>query len=510
MTATDDKKKKKGHQPQVAPIPPITIEQPVQTLGGTQEVPVEQPPIPRVDPSVDAKSTTVYGGGYGAESVRAEPTQLGTEIQPQPMAPIPSLDVNAEAAAANYPDRLNAIRSVSPYRRNAQQQQAAIDVIRTMPLTDKKGDTISPTENPYLDDARRQLARNSRWRSAFGAAFKNMAANPRLANARGWGDVLGGVAGGAGAGIAGGVFDSWDEEAKRIELIERLGTDVKQNLAYADKDEDNYIQQTNAELAARKAEIAAQQDQASQEASLIKWAYNALEDYDPESVKFKELTDRAKRAGIPLFPKDKEQKWQIVTMPNGDAIMWNPETQEQKPLGNFAKPATISDNDLPDNLFGLKSDSDISTEAASQVGKLPEGRRLRPQAMQLLSAAKDSTGQPYIRSDGSFNESQYWADRANDDTGLSPTDLYENIPSSYEQRIAGTKKRLADGQRDLRENVTRFRTVLKNMRPQANAQPVPLLKLVDLFKTIMSLPAGKEKQKRLDMFYGGLNKFRIE
>jgi hypothetical protein len=260
----------------------------------------------------------------------------------------------------------------------------------------------------------------------------------------------------------------------------------------------------------RRADQKVTDDHLKGEQGLLMDVYKQSSSFDPADPKNADIVARMQKANVPIFAKQKDDKWQVVKFENGDAKLFNPTTKEFKDIGNFAKPPTVSAKELPDELFGLKSDKQISDEASARVGKLPEGRRLRPEALQALGNIKDAEGKAsYQNPDGSFNEQKYWADFSDGLTYVSPSQIYENLPSNYEQRLAGERNKLRDQQKDRQTEVAKFRTAISNYTPKSDAQPQPLTKVVDLFNGILALPP-KIRQEKLKIFHANLPNIRIQ
>lgn len=210
--------------------------------------------------------------------------------QAPPAYQVPKLDPNAEKAAASYGATVRAY--TSPYRRSAEQKELAKDIIRTMPITDDMGNTVSPS-NPAVADAVKQLKPNSRWKSAALAAFRLMGANPRLKNARDWSDVAGGVAEGVGGFAGGAINQHWDEEEKRTQVLARLDNEIKTDLQRADRDE--MMQFRNETLEQRR------ENQAEQQKQKFLSEIRKRKHYDPMKVS---EADRLQMAEYGLKPED--------------------------------------------------------------------------------------------------------------------------------------------------------------------------------------------------------------
>jgi hypothetical protein len=303
-----------------------------------------------------------------------------------------------------------------------------------------------------------------------------------------------------GEGVESAASDQHDIEAQRrnkeTPLFRRLGLQQQQE-AFDNKQQTeqmqaanygNQIQNRNAQtMLDISKEQYSRMDKASQRA-LDK--YKAMPRYHRGDNPA--LDEELSRGGT-FVDKEPDDQLTFQIGPDGRPIVFNKKTGDYR-VGNdnFSKGPTITDKDLPDELFGLPSDKEISDRAQASVGKLPEGRRLRPGVV---------LPDKYKNADGSFNEAQYWKDKANGDVDINPSDLYENLPSDYEQRLAGARNTLRDSQKDLREEVAKFRTAVSNNRPAADAASVPLTKLVDDFKSILAIKDPKTRAAQLQKYY---------
>ncbi len=259
--------------------------------------------------------------------------------------------------------------------------------------------------------------------------------------------------------------------------------------------------------------------QLNDEQSNILKVWADLDTYDETRPEYKALAERAKRAGVQLVNKDRGQKYSTQIAPDGRIVVTNTSTGQYN-IGkeNLSKPVSLSDDDLPDDMFPwFKSDKDIETASKASVGELPASRRVRPDVLANLPANLKNP-------DGTLNESAYWA-KVNEGayskkeyedgtvsekgTNISPNELYENLPANTTQKIAqaANQRRLAN--KPAAEALSRFKTAVKNNRPSENASPVPLLKVVDLFNAIMAKPL-KERTGLLKKFYDNLPNMRVQ
>lgn len=231
-----------------------------------------------------------------------------------------------------------------------------------------------------------------------------------------------------------------------------------------------------------------------------------IDEIDPDSKdpRVQAFIKQASDAGIVIQKKSKNSKFSFDITPDGQLIIGDTTTGSyKKGEGNYSKPASFSANELPDELFGLKSDKEIDDEATAAVRKEFPNRRLRPELATNLKGMVDENGNPlYANPDGSINEAKAFADGVIDEKG------YENSPDNYEQRRAGARSRMRASQAALRTEVANFRTAVSNQRPRSDAQEQPISKVKDLFLRIMALPP-KQRSEKLKAFYANLSNIRI-
>lgn len=305
--------------------------------------------------------------------------------------------------------------------------------------------------------------------------------------------ILGGV--GAGAGF---LNKGWNEQ-RRAEAEIPI---AQQRLEYARGDRMKQEQIANQQDQIKNRQIQTNLDidentrkniTAEQEPFLKQW--QDIDEFDTQNnPQHRQMAIEAAKRGLVLIDKQRGQKYSTQIAPDGRVVITNTSTGDYR-VGNenLSKPVQITDKDLPDAMFGLYDDKEIGDKALASVGKLPEGRKVRADVAAKLPAK-------YRNQDGSFNEDQYWKDRANDEVSISPSELYENVPSDYEQRVAGERTKLRDSQKATRAEVAKFRAALGNSRPNANAKGKPLTTVVEVFNAILSLPP-KERSTKLKEFY---------
>jgi hypothetical protein len=107
----------------------------------------------------------------------------------------------------------------------------------------------------------------------------------------------------------------------------------------------------------------------------------------------KGLDDRIAKAGLYLPDKEPNGRYVGSYAPDGTYRVLNTTTGESKDQGNYAKPTQLSEKELPDEMFGLMSDKEITDRAQAAVGKLPDDRKLKTDVTTRLPqfAAPDGT-----------------------------------------------------------------------------------------------------------------------
>lgn len=225
-----------------------------------------------------------------------------------------------------------------------------------------------------------------------------------------------------------------------------------------------------------------------------------VDDFDPEAnPQHKQIADQAAQMGVVLPAKRKGERFSTQIAPDGRIVITNTATGQYEIGGeNLGRPRIYKDEDIPDAIFGLKSDDDIKTEAMASVGIGGPNRRVRPE---VVAALPDAFKNP----DGSFNEAAYMQALNRGTTEIKPSDLYENVPDNYKQRLAEAEKKLRSGQGGLRKYVSRFRSVINNRNPNPNGQAISLDEVQTAFKEVLA----KGKPKDVEEFFTYLRNANI-
>lgn len=312
------------------------------------------------------------------------------------------------------------------------------------------------------------------------------------------------LGGGIGSAVSPEVYEDYEKKDRLRKMFPQLGI-ARQQEDFANKQRTEQMQAANYQSQINNRGIQTQLDMsesvrkqiaADQEPYLKQWA--DLEEFDPNDLKYKDWTEAAARKGVVLIPKSKGQRYAVQIAPDGRVVTMNTSTGEYK-IGNenLSRPVQISEKDLPDEMFGLASEKEISDKAQASVGELPKGRSLRVDVAQSLAQSDPQ----FRNSDGTLNEQAYWRAYGEGDTDIKPSHLYESLPSDYEQRVASSRSRLRDSQKGLRSEVATFRSALMTHRPMSNAVTLPLPKVVDGFKQILQIKDAKVRAAKLKEYY---------
>lgn len=215
--SVDDDKNKKKKEP--VKVPALVAEEPISPEAIEAEAPI--------DTTAQRPASTFLLDPTAINVQPPSDAPQGTVAVPPPNVPV--LDPTANPAGA-----INAaVTRVPQLLARNKELSDAMTVIQNMPITKQDGTFENPlaavTKDPALLEAGKKLARNSRGKSALLGLIHNLSKNPRLANAKDWGDVAGGVAYGLGGLAGGAIHDTWDEEKKRGEIIGGMQEEIGRN-----------------------------------------------------------------------------------------------------------------------------------------------------------------------------------------------------------------------------------------------------------------------------------------
>lgn len=211
-----------------------------------------------------------------------------------------------------------------------------------------------------------------------------------------------------------------------------------------------------------------------------------------------------KVGGLP--DRTPNEVWQRHQDQNGDVVLFNPKTGEEKPVGNHAKPIEFTEKDLPDEVFGLKSDKDLENAATAVVAKGMPATTFKPEVVASLPASVKNP-------DGSFNLEKFIAEKSKPIShleGVELSQLMDKLPDNSQQQVAAQVEKLKKQQDALRREVPIFRGALSGNHPVTDATPVPRSKVIGLFQQIMAIPNAKERAKKLETFYANLSNIRVQ
>jgi hypothetical protein len=313
-----------------------------------------------------------------------------------------------------------------------------------------------------------------------------------------WAGVL---AGGAAGGVGGYVNKTWNEQRQhelelgraREEYGEATQIDKDDN-AFAN-DESERATKTYRALTERQRLI---YDQLSDQQKAILDVWKELDEFDPDDPdpRVKELVERAKLANVSVLKKQKGERFTFNVTPAGKLIIGNTATGAYKEgSGDYAKPTSLTSNELPDNLFGIRSDKELEDEATASTAPQFANRRVRPEVAQgLIGQGDDANGYPYRNADGTLNEAAALRD------GMLTSEGYEGLSEdkAYSQRRSQALNSLRGGQKWKQDAVTRFRTILTNA-PAGN-KAVPLNQIISDFKEVLEIKDAKKRSAKIEEY----------
>lgn len=423
------------------------------------------------------------------------------------------VDVTAQVTV---PPAAEAQPPLMPVLTPSQQKQGEIDAIYAKDYSkarpaeyDANGVEITPAKPRGKDRDKKWSLGEKVWSGVRG-----------FAEGMGSGGIVGGI---VNAGIKGSdrnASEKWDDQTKLMKLLPeqaqmRKQEQFDQEQGVKGQQAANYQNEIlNRDRKARQESVDAYVKQLNEQQKQIwdeyKFTYDNQPAFDPALPENAERVSRFKSIGQPVPTKPAGEGWEVS--PNGQ--MFDKFTGKVKEGVNFARPRSISSGELPDELFGIQPENSISDRARAEVGALPVERRLRADVANRL---------PYKKPDGSFDEDAYWSaansDRERDRPAVRPGDLYENLPSNYEQRLATTRERIRKSQAGLSTEAARFKSSLTTYSPRAEAKAVPLTEIIHVWRKIMGidppdqgekLPAPKDRPAKLKAFYEALPNYRVQ
>lgn len=254
---------------------------------------------------------------------------------------------------------------------------------------------------------------------------------------------------------------------------------------------------------------AAQAERLTQQEQQVLGVYKDFDDFDPVSnPQHKAIVDNAPSSIRHLLvPRKKGDAFTFTVAPDGRLITGNTRTGESKIGGDtFVRPVKLTSKDITDLFTDLPSDSEMTIRAQANVGELPTGRKVRENVLVNLPAQ-------FKNPDGTLNEVAYWqaasegAPRVDEDgikrgTGISPNELYENLPSDYTQRLARAKLGIANQFKTKRAEVARLGRAVEGQQPlKTGGQKVSARQIQDRFNAILNIKDAKKRGQQLNDLY---------
>ena len=402
------------------------------------------------------------------------------------------------------------------------------------PARNAKGETISHPEYDDTGDERTDLSNYER--------SLQMLRNPKDRDGRGWSALkraalgalqgfaqTGSLAGGLGGAISGGVYGAvrpnWNERAERDAEMQRVGQRRSQLFAEDKQQQESTkaaadLRNTEADTrnklllpVMRSEEERRAADEAERDNILAQ--IRDRDEFDPDAtdVNTQALVRRAKVLGLTLLKKQRSDKWELSKV-GDNTVLFNPRTKEVMGATLNGQPLDpretrgLTVNDLPDSLFELPDEKQITDMARAEVEPSMQGRRIKPEILTGFWTDKDKNKHPFANPDGSPNMDEIW--RAIDLETLSPSEVWENFTDADAQRLAATRKRIREKVSGERGLVDDFRLRVTRNKPNASAVSVPSANVARRFNEIRRMPAGGRREQALKNFYDTLPYMRIE
>jgi hypothetical protein len=318
------------------------------------------------------------------------------------------------------------------------------------------------------------------------------------------GDPLGG-AGGALFGVARGAVDpkAADRDWKRSETAE---TDRGLAREYAQEDAAAKRQRLASQSAkdyseAQAAAMKPMQDALKAEQDNVLGTWKDLDSFDPDAkdAQTVELMARARRSRVTLPRKARGEAFSTAVAPDGSIIVTNTHTGDYKVdrSANVAKPREIKPEDLPDTLFNLPDEKTIADEARAAVAPDLKSRRVT-----------DYAARHYANAEGQFDEGRAWEDI---EAGIvKPSEVWENVTSQDDQRLAGARNKIRQRYQGERGLVDDFRLRVSRNKPKDGAAAAPVAQVVTRFNEIRGMKPGAAREKALKDFYDTLPYLNIQ
>lgn len=426
--------------------------------------------------------------GYAADqNARAMPRPVSVEPSAVPVQPVPAADYVEPVSQPAGP-------AVSRADANASIRESGI---RPDAKLFRSGDREAD-----LEDRRQALEDYEPEKRGWWQNFK--AVLPRAAVA-GLSGGLPGLVGAAGAAAVGAAADPTvaDKQWRRRELAK---TDAGLAREYAVDDAAARRQRLAAQTAkdyseARAAAMKPAADALKAEQEQILGVWKDLDTFDPEGAdpQTAQLMERARRARVTLPKKQRGESYSTAVAPDGSIIVTNTRTGAYKVdrSQNVAKPREIKPDDLPDTLFGLPDEKAIADEARAAVAPDLKSRRVT-----------DYAARHYVNDQGQFDEAKAWEDI---EAGVvKPSEVWENVTSQDDQRLAGARSKVRQKYASLRAEADKFRLALSRARPKEGAPAKSVGDLVGLFNEYGAIKDAKRRRQMLDALYKSLDYVNVQ
>lgn len=327
--------------------------------------------------------------------------------------------------------------------------------------------------------------------------WKNVKANllPSLLGGLRTGDPLGAV-GGVLSGVTVGTADR--KSADKI-WRNRERAEVEGQLKGEYKRGDAAAATAKTMIEARNAAVETDEKRRRDEADNLFKSYNGTKEFDPDATdpQTVKMMRTAGRLGISLPKKAESDKFTLGMAPDGTAIVLNTREGTTREVGNHAKPKEIKPDDLPDTLFGLPDEKMIGDEARAAVAPDLKSRRLT-----------DYAAKHYQTADGQFDEAKVWQDI--EDGVVRPSEIWENVTSQDDQRLAGARNKVREKYKALRAEADKFRLRVSRVKPKPDAPAKSVNDLVDLFNEYSQIKDGKKRREMLDALYQSLDYVNVQ
>lgn len=344
-----------------------------------------------------------------------------------------------------------------------------------------------------LENYRNPANRNSRGKSALKSA--GYRALDALTHG---GGLMGALVGATEGGIQGAVAPNLDERIERDRELGRVygqiqrGDELAKNQLGMDKARAD-INLTNTQAGYESQRAEAERTKAAQQQLLDVW--DKLPTFDPSSpdADTQTMLQRARDLRVTLPKKERGDSFNTAVAPDGSIIVTNSHTGDYRVdrSNNVSKPRELKADDLPDTLFGLPDEKQITDEARAAVAPSMRNRQVT-----------DFAARHYQKPDGTLDEAKAWQDI--EDGVVKPGDIWENVTDRDEQRLAQARKGVRDRYASDRALVDDFRLRVTRNRPQPGATPASVAQVATRFNEIRRLPQGRARQTALKTFYDTL------